>query len=93
MSLSPQKWMVLGVVILMNILAYALMGIDKRRAKRHEWRIPEKTLFLFTLLGGGIGGTLGMWHFRHKTQHWYFRFGFPSLALIQVIGLIDLIQQ
>lgn len=47
-------------------------------------RIPEKTLFLFTLLGGGIGGTLGMYVFHHKTRHWYFAVFFPLIAIAQI---------
>ena len=69
-----------------NLTAFVLMGVDKRRARRGRWRIPEKTLFLFPLLGGALGGTLGMRCFRHKTKHWYFRFGFPALALLQLAG-------
>lgn len=70
-----------------NLLAFALMGLDKRRAKRKARnprvrRVPEKALFLWAIFGG-IGGTLGMFLFRHKTRHWYFRFGFPLLALLQ----------
>lgn len=53
-------------------------------------RIPEKTLFLAVILGGGIGGTAGMFFFRHKTRHWYFRFFFPLLAVLQAAGLIYL---
>ena len=71
-----------------NILAFSLMGIDKRRARRHLWRIPEKTLFLVVLLGGGIGGTLGMFFFRHKTKHWYFRLGFPAIAILEYAALV-----
>ena len=67
-----------------NLLAFALMGLDKRRAQRDAWRIPEKTLFLFPLLGGALGGVAGMRLFRHKTRHWYFRFGFPLLLLAQL---------
>lgn len=78
---------VLGYLLLMSVIAFCLMGVDKRRSRRQAWRISEKTLFLVTLLGGGIGGTLGMWCFHHKTRHWYFRYGFPLIALLQVIGL------
>ena len=61
---------IIGYLLLaMNILSFSLMGIDKRRAQRHAWRIPEKTLFLPVLLGGGIGGTIGMFFFHHKTRH------------------------
>ena len=67
-----------------SVIAFALMGIDKGKARRGARRIPEKTLFLFTLLGGGIGGTLGMHVFHHKTRHWYFAVFFPLIAIAQI---------
>lgn len=76
------------ILLGINVLAFLLMGIDKRRARRHLWRIPEKTLFLVVLLGGGIGGTLGMFFFRHKTKHWYFRLGFPAIAILEYATLV-----
>lgn len=75
------------MLLVMNLLAFALMGIDKVKAKRGAWRIPEKTLFLVTALFGGLGGTLGMIFFRHKTKHWYFKLGFPALLVIQIVLL------
>lgn len=72
------------ILVVMNLAAFALMGIDKVKAKAGAWRIPEKTLFLVTALFGGLGGTLGMTFFRHKTKHGYFKFGFPALLVIQV---------
>ncbi len=76
------------VLVVMNIAAYVLMGVDKKRAKAGAWRIPEKTLFLVTGLFGGLGGTLGMFLLRHKTKHWYFRLGFPAMLAAQVILLV-----
>ena len=67
-----------------NVLAFVLMGADKRRARRGAWRIPEKTLFLPAILGGALGGVAGMRLFRHKTRHWYFRYGFPLLLILQL---------
>ena len=77
----------LVVLIVMNLLAFALMGIDKMKARRGSWRIPEKTLFLVTALFGALGGTLGMKVFRHKTKHWYFKWGFPALLVVQIVLL------
>mgnify|MGYP001635622217 CR=1 FL=1 len=54
-----------------NLLAFALMGLDKRRARRGCWRISEKALFFFPVLGGSLGGMLGMYFFHHKTRHKY----------------------
>jgi len=75
---------VLFYLIIVNIVAFALMGIDKKRAKDHAWRIPERTLFLSAILGGSIGAIAGMQIFRHKTKHWYFQFGMPAILLVQI---------
>jgi len=75
------------VLLVMNVATFALMAIDKKRAKAGKWRIPEKTLFLATALFGGLGGTMGMLMLRHKTKHWYFRIGFPALLVLQVVLL------
>lgn len=83
---NHMKWF--GYYLLgINLLAFLLMGIDKRRARRRLWRIPEKTLFLPVWLGGGIGGTIGMFFFRHKTKHGYFRLGFPVIAVLEYAAL------
>ena len=76
---------VLGLYLLViNAVGFFLMGADKRRARRGQWRIPEKTLFLPPLLGGTVGAILGMRVFHHKTRHWYFRYGLPALLLVQL---------
>ncbi|MCR4956647.1 MAG: DUF1294 domain-containing protein [Lachnospiraceae bacterium] len=67
--------------LVVNAISFILMGVDKKKAIKGEYRIPEKTLFLFPVLGGAIGGTLGMCFFHHKTKHYYFRIGFPLLVL------------
>ncbi len=66
-----------------NVVTFALYGIDKYRAKKGRWRIPERTLLLLPLLGGSVGGILGMAAFHHKTRHWYFRVGLPAMFLLQ----------
>ncbi|WP_297717080.1 DUF1294 domain-containing protein [Intestinimonas sp.] len=71
-----------------SAIDFALMGVDKWKARRDAWRIPEATLWLFALVGGALGGTLAMQVFRHKTRHWYFRFGFPLLTVLQVALLL-----
>lgn len=76
-------------VVIINVIGFALMGIDKKRARKHQWRIPEKTLFLAAILLGSIGTWAGMYVFRHKTRHWYFVLGMPAILIIQVvIGII-----
>jgi len=77
--------MTLNIYLLaVNLALFILMGADKRAAKLQAWRVPEKTLFTVALIGGAIGGTLGMYAFRHKTKHWYFKFGFPLIAAVQI---------
>ena len=71
-------------LIAINLVTFAVYGIDKRRARRGAWRVPEKTLFLLPLLGGSIGALLGMRVFRHKTKHWYFVWGVPAILLAQI---------
>lgn len=77
-------------LLLINIIAFALMGIDKKRAVRKAWRISEKTLFLSALLGGSIGAIAGMQLFRHKTKHWYFKYGMPAILILQLVLLFYL---
>ena len=67
----------------LNVTCNVIMGVDKKRAIRGAWRISEASLFLTALLGGALGCTLGMHHFRHKTKHWYFRYGLPAIFLVQ----------
>ena len=70
-------------LILINLIAFALMGIDKAKARHHRWRISEKALFLPALLGGSIGAIAGMQVFRHKTKHWYFVVGMPCILVAE----------
>ena len=84
--MSRQTLLIL-ILTVMSAVLFLMMGADKSRAKAHSCRIPEARLFLLALLGGAVGGTLGMWVFRHKTRHWYFAFGFPLLAAIQLYVL------
>ena len=84
-ALSAPAWQYAAVFLgVMSVFLFILMGADKRRARRGAYRISEKTLFAFALLGGALGGTLGMYVFRHKTKHWYFRVLFPLLAAAQL---------
>ena len=79
-----------AVCILMSLMTFLLMGLDKARAKARAWRIPEKVLFLFAAFFGAPGGVLGMMTFRHKTKHSYFAIGFPLLAIAQIALLVFL---
>ena len=77
------KWVLLWVASL-SLADFALMGVDKWKAKRGAWRVKERTFFLRAALGGSPGAILGMWAFRHKTRHWYFKFGLPAILLAQL---------
>ncbi|HJA31817.1 MAG TPA: DUF1294 domain-containing protein [Candidatus Eisenbergiella pullicola] len=77
--------------IIVNIAGFAAMGIDKSRARRKLWRIPESTLFFIALIGGSIGSLLGMYGFRHKTRHWYFVWGMPAILVLQVAAILYLL--
>lgn len=79
-------WMIVGIyLVIVNIAGVCVMGVDKKRAIRHVWRIPEKMLFLVSLIGGSIGTWAGMYLFRHKTKHWYFVIGMPLILLVQIV--------
>lgn len=71
-------------LIIVNLVGYAIMGIDKKRAIRGAWRISEASLFFTAIIGGSLGCILGMQHFRHKTKHWYFKYGMPAILILQV---------
>lgn len=73
-------------LVCMNIMGLIIMGMDKSRARRHAWRIPEKVLFGVSFLGGSIGTWAGMYLFRHKTKHWYFVMGMPLILGVQIAG-------
>lgn len=74
--------------IAINVIGYVVMGVDKRRAQRNEWRIPEKTLFLIAMMYGSFGVHQGMKRFRHKTKHKSFVIGIPLIEILQVLSII-----
>ena len=86
--MKPILIAIIAVVAVMSLVSFWLMYHDKQCAKKGKRRIPEKTLFLSAALFGALGGTAGMWIFRHKTKHWYFVVFFPLMLFIQaaVIG-------
>lgn len=71
-----------------NALALALMGLDKAKARRSAWRIPEKLLFLTAAAGGSVGAIAGMFLFRHKTRHLSFVLGLPAILLAQLCAAL-----
>ena len=78
-------------VIAINLFTFFMMWLDKRKAKKGKWRIPENTLLIFVLLEGGIGGIVGMYTFRHKTQKMKFVIGFPVILICQILLILLLI--
>lgn len=87
--MSVISYIVLYLAIV-NLTGLMVMGIDKLRAKKRAWRIPESTLFVIALIGGSLGTTIGMHLFHHKTMHWYFLFGMPAILVIQIAAVLIL---
>ena len=85
---SSDNSLLLLYLVAINIAAFLLYGIDKWKAKRDAYRISEKTLLTVAILGGSLGAICGMHYFRHKTRHWYFRYGLPLILVVQVALLV-----
>mgnify|MGYP000309656031 FL=1 len=85
--ITMQTIAAIGLIYLVgiNLAGFIIMGVDKKRAIRGAWRISEASLFFTALLGGSLGCILGMQHFRHKTKHWYFKYGMPAILVVQVL--------
>ena len=77
--------------LIINILGIFAMGLDKYKAKRDLWRIPEGTLMMICLLGGGIGTIFGMYKFRHKTKKLKFSVGMPTILISEIALIIYII--
>ena len=75
-------------VIAINLFTFFMMWLDKRKAKKGKWRIPENTLLILVLLGGEIGGIAGMYTFHHKTQKMKFVIGFPAILICQILLIL-----
>ena len=79
---------ILLYLLVINILGFFAMGIDKYKAKIGSWRIPENTLFGFCFLGGGIGTIAGIYTFRHKTKKKKFTIGMPLIVILEILIFI-----
>ncbi|MBQ3105548.1 MAG: DUF1294 domain-containing protein [Lachnospiraceae bacterium] len=77
-------------LLTINLIGFFAMGLDKRKARKHTFRIPESTLLMLAVIGGSVGTLLGMYLFRHKTRHWYFAYGLPAILGLQLILLLFL---
>ena len=71
--------------ILISIIAFITIYIDKQKAIKHQWRIKEATLFLISIIGGSLGTLLGMYTFHHKTKHRKFTLGIPVILILQLL--------
>ena len=76
--------LILLYLTIINAAAFLLMLIDKQKARRGAWRIPEATLIWVAILGGSIGSLIGMYFFRHKTRHLKFVLGIPVILFAQL---------
>lgn len=79
------KELLLLYLLIINALGFALMLVDKYKARKNLWRIPESTLMLIAVLGGSVGSLLGMYTVRHKTKHRKFTLGIPAILLAQLV--------
>ena len=71
-------------LLVINVIGAGVTLWDKIAARNGAWRIPEKTLFLLSIIGGSVGTWLGMYAFHHKTKHWYFVVGMPLILVVQI---------
>lgn len=79
-------------IVILNVITFFLYGIDKWKAKKDRWRIPESTLLLLAVLGGSIGALMGMKIWHHKTMHKKFKYGIPLIMILQIGMLLYLWQ-
>ena len=79
--------MILLYLLIVNAVAFLLMLVDKQKARKKLWRIPESTLLLSAAIGGSIGALAGMYSFRHKTRHPKFTLGVQAILAVQILGV------
>lgn len=82
------KMMLIYYLLAVNVLTFIVYGVDKWKARRGHWRVPEATLMGLAALGGSVGAWLAMQLFRHKTQKKKFRYGVPALFVLQVAAVV-----
>lgn len=79
--------LIIYYLVAINIVVFFVYGIDKLKAKRNRWRIPESTLLLLAVIGGSVGALLGMKVWHHKTMHKKFTYGIPFIIAVQILFL------
>lgn len=77
----------LAYLAIVNLVSFSLMGLDKKKARDKKYRLSEKNLLTWVIIGGSLGGFIGMHIFRHKTKHLQFKFGFPLILLVHLLIL------
>ncbi len=82
------KMMLIYYLLAVNVLTFIVYGVDKWKAQRGRWRVPEASLLGLAALGGSVGAWLAMQLFRHKTQKKKFRYGVPALFVLQVAAVV-----
>lgn len=80
---------IIVILLVVNLIAFIMYGVDKMKAKKDSYRISETMLILITVLGGSVGALMAMTVFRHKTQHKKFTLGVPSILLLQIIAAVS----
>ncbi|MCD8046393.1 MAG: DUF1294 domain-containing protein [Clostridiales bacterium] len=87
-------WKIIGIgyLIVINLVGFFSMGLDKRKARRGKWRISEARLFVQAAVGGSIGSLAGMYVFRHKTRHAKFVVGMPAILAAQVFLVVVIVR-
>jgi uncharacterized membrane protein YsdA (DUF1294 family) len=88
MNDTPITTIIVFYLVILNVLTFLLYGIDKWKAKRSRWRIPESALLGMAAVGGSVGAWLGMRIWHHKTQHKKFRYGVPAILVAQIVMLV-----
>jgi uncharacterized membrane protein YsdA (DUF1294 family) len=92
MLINTYWYSLLTIFLLINITGFITVAMDKHKARKRHWRIPERTFFLISLVGGAPGVYLGLLLFRHKTRHWYFMLGIPFIFVLQLFLIYFLLQ-
>ena len=89
--MHPIMMLLIAYGCMINGLGFVTMGLDKRKARKEQWRVPERNFFIIALLGGSLGCWLGMQWFHHKTLHKRFAVGIPMIFIVQVFILVVVI--
>ena len=90
--MKPEYFIAIYIVVI-NLFAYILYGVDKSKSKKEMWRISERALIIIALVGGSVGALLAMKKFHHKTKHKRFTLGVPFILIVQLLILLLFVYQ